>query len=61
MKNQRRLPALTTRTLAAGAAVAAILAATLTGSFMTSAHAASHFSAAAASSVIHTSNVWLDM
>jgi len=57
MKAQRRLPAWT---VAAGAAVVGILAATLTGSFMTSAHAASHFSTAAASSVI-TSQVWLDV
>ena len=60
MKAQRRLPAWTARTVAAGAAVVGILAATLTGSFMTSAHAASHFSTAAASSVI-TSQVWLDV
>lgn len=60
MNNQRRLPAWTARTVAAGAAVIGILAATLTGSFMTSAHAASNFSAAAASSV-HTSNIWLDV
>jgi hypothetical protein len=60
MNPQRRLPAWTARTLAAGAAVVGILAATVTGSFMTSAQAASHFSAAA-SSVVHTSNIWLDI
>ncbi|GAA1886751.1 hypothetical protein GCM10009687_64060 [Asanoa iriomotensis] len=58
MTPKRRLPAWTTRTLATGAAVVGILAATLTGSIMTS--AASHFSAAAASTVV-TSTVWLDI
>lgn len=56
MKAQRRLPAWTARTVAAGAAVVGILAATLTGSFVNS---ASHFSAAAASKVVST--VWLDV
>ena len=55
MNRQRRLRAWTARTVAVGAAVVGILAATLTGSFVNSSQA--HFSAAAS----HVSNIWLDV